>query len=271
MPYHILAFDSGIGGLGIVQSLLTQSKEIPLKFSIDYLADNLVFPYGEQKDDFLIERIIHLIGQAIQTIKPDLVIIACNTASTIALDILRQHYPSMPFVGCVPPLRWAARISKSKTIGLLATRATIKRPYLQSLKEKFASDCELIAYGSPILAQLAEDFFRYQTYNIHQIQQELNHLFQSPNSEEIDTICIGCTHYTFILDILRQHSSSTIKWLDPAPAVAKHTIDLLTAKNIPPSQSIKNNQFYCTAPIQQDQSLLQRIKPMGYNQILHFQ
>lgn len=270
MTYHILAFDSGIGGLGTVQNLQIQAKAIALPLSIDYLADNLVFPYGEQQDDFLVQRIVELIGQAIQKIKPDLIIIACNTASTIALDALRHHYPSTPFVGCVPPVRWAARISQSQTIGLLATRATIKRPYLQQLKEQFAANCELIAYGSPILAQLAEDFFRYQSCDISKIRKELSYLLDRPHANKIDTICLGCTHYSFILDILRQYSSPTIQWLDPAPAVAKHSLDLLTTANISDSYSVHDNYFYCTAPLKESQILLQRIMPMGYKQILLF-
>ncbi len=266
MPYHILAFDSGIGGLGIVQNLQKQLKATSLQVSIDYLADNLIFPYGEQEDNFLIERIIKLIGQAIQTIQPNLIIIACNTASTIALNALRKSYPNIQFVGCVPPVRWAARISRNKVIGLLATRATITRPYLQQLKKQYASDCELIAYGSPILAKLAEDYFRTEICDIHLIQQELNNMFNQPHTDKIDAMCIGCTHYSFILDILSKNSPPIIQWLDPAIAVAKHTIDLLNQGKIPEIEKLMNNRFYTTNPLTQDKALLKKLTLMNYNQ-----
>ncbi|MDI2090723.1 glutamate racemase [Commensalibacter oyaizuii] len=271
MPYHILAFDSGIGGLGIVQNLRQQLMVTSVKPSIDYLADNLIFPYGEQPDDYLIQRIVTLMGHAIEKLQPDLIIIACNTASTIALQALRQHYPKVPFVGCVPPIRWAARISQSKHIGLLATRATVKRPYLYELKQQFASDCELIAYGSPHLAKIAEAVFRQEPFEIAQIQQELDTLLQMPNAHKIDTVCLGCTHYTFVLDILRKLSPSHIEWLDPATAVAKHSIDLLLQNEVPiTSHEVRNNHFYCTALPKEDERLLKQITSLGYDKLCHF-
>lgn len=265
MPYHILAFDSGIGGLGVVQNLQQQLKDTSLQVSIDYLADTLVFPYGEQEDPFLVDRILTLMGQAIERLHPDLIIIACNTGSTIALAALRERYPSTVFVGCVPPIRWAARISQTKHIGLLATKATVKRSYLQGLKEQFAPDCKLIAYGSSELARLAENYFRYQRCNLEQVNHELNLLFQAPEADKIDTVCLGCTHYPFLLDIFKAHTPSYIEWLDPAIAVARHTIDILSKNEIKPSSVIRNNRFYSTAPLAEENTLLQRLKPMGYD------
>lgn len=271
MSYHILAFDSGIGGLGIVQSLLGQVQNTNLKLSIDYLADNLVFPYGEQEDHFLIQRIVSLIGEAIDKLEPDLVIIACNTASTIALQALREQYPNTVFVGCVPPIRWAARISKTKHIGLLATRATVQRPYLKSLKEQFAADCQLIGYGSPTLAKIAEQVFRQEAYNAEDIAHEVHTLLTMPEAEQIDTVCIGCTHYSFVLPHLQELSPRHIQWLDPADAVAKHALDLIAEKTITPHNNTpRNNRFYYTAIPNEDRALLKQTIPMGYTELLHF-
>lgn len=143
---RILAFDSGIGGLGIVRCL---RNEIP-DACIDYLADTAVFPYGEQPDDFLVTHIVALVGRAIERLQPDLVVIACNTASTLALDALRARY-RLPFVGCVPPIKWAADLTHSGTIGLLATRATVSRPYLRMLQARFALTAGLSPMGPAIL------------------------------------------------------------------------------------------------------------------------
>ncbi|CAI3936777.1 MULTISPECIES: glutamate racemase [Commensalibacter] len=272
MSYHILAFDSGIGGIGIVRSLFEQAQQTNLNLSIDYLADNLVFPYGEQEDNFLIQRIITLIGKAIDKLEPDLVIIACNTASTIALQALREHYPNTEFVGCVPPIRWAARISQTKHIGLLATRATVQRPYLKSLKEQFAADCQLIGYGSPILAKIAEQIFRQESYNPENIAQEIHALLSMPSAEQIDTVCLGCTHYTFVLPHLQELSPRHIQWLDPANAVAKHALDLIAAKTITPNNNTpRTNRFYYTALPNEDKALLEQITYMGYTKLRHFQ
>lgn len=271
MSYHILAFDSGIGGLGVVQSLLEQVQNTSFNLSIDYLADNLVFPYGEQEDNFLIQRIITLIGNAIDKLEPDLIIIACNTASTIALQALREQYPNIPFVGCVPPIRWAARISKTKHIGLLATRATVQRPYLKSLKEQFAADCQLIGYGSPTLAKIAEQVFRQEPYDSEDIAKEIHALLAMPTAEQIDTVCLGCTHYTFVLPHLQELSPRHIQWLDPAGAVAKHALDLITEKTITPNNNTRrNNRFYYTAIPSEDKALLKQIIPMRYTELLHF-
>lgn len=271
MSYHILAFDSGIGGLGIVQSLLEQVQNTNLKLSVDYLADNLIFPYGEQEDNFLIQRIVTLIGEAIDKLEPDLVIIACNTASTIALQALREHYPDTVFVGCVPPIRWAARISQTKHIGLLATRATVQRPYLKSLKEQFAADCQLIGYGSPTLAKIAEQVFRQESFHHEDIEQEIHALLAMPTAEQIDTICLGCTHYTFVLPYLQELSPRNIQWLDPADAVAKHALDLIIEKKITPQNNTpRNNRFYYTAILGEDKALLKQTTPMGYTELLHF-
>ncbi|MDI2112468.1 glutamate racemase [Commensalibacter nepenthis] len=271
MTYHILAFDSGIGGLGIVQSLQQQLQNSSLDLSIDYLEDNLIFPYGEQQDDFLIQRIIHLIGIAIDRLEPDLIIIACNTASTIALQALREHYPNTSFVGCVPPIRWAARISQTKHIGLLATRATVRRPYLKSLKEQFAADCQLIGYGSPTLAQIAERVFRQEPYNSEDIQKEINALLQMPLADQIDTICLGCTHYTFVLPHLQALSPRHIQWLDPANAVAKHALDLIVQNTILPNNNTpRENRFYSTALLSEDEALSKQILTIGYKDLLHF-
>ncbi|CAK7192120.1 Glutamate racemase [Commensalibacter sp. Nvir] len=271
MAYRILAFDSGIGGLSIIQNLYPLLENYALDASISFLADSLVFPYGEQEDAFLIERIIDLIDRAIRKLQPDIIIIACNTASTIALDQLRALYPTILFVGCVPPIKWAAQISQSKHIGLLATRATVSRSYLVHLKQHFASDCELIAYGSPILASIAEKIFQNQPYNSHVIKQELQNLLSLPYAEKIDVICLGCTHYTFILEQLRYFSPKPIQWLDPAHAVAKHTVDLLQTQCSPSSNKRKlDSVFYHTSASYKDKTFFEKIKRLGFNTITQF-
>ena len=215
---HLLAFDSGIGGLSIVAAL---RRRLP-SARITMLADNAFYPYGERPDDILIARIATLLGVAIDRIAPDAVVLACNTASTVALTMLRQRF-ELPFIGCVPPIKWAASLSRTRTIGLLATAATVRRPYLLDLSRRFAPDCRLIAHGARGLADLAEAAFRGLPVEGAAIDRELAILFAQDGGDAIDTVCIGCTHYSFLLDSLRQRSAAHITWLDPAEAVARRT------------------------------------------------
>lgn len=222
-PQHILAFDSGIGGLGIVRAI----RALCPTTSISYLADTAVFPYGEQDDTFLTDRIVSLLSEAIRRLRPQAVVVACNTASTLALDALRVACPDMPFIGCVPPIRWAARITKTHVIGLLATRATSTRPYLSKLQALYAPDCTLIAHAAPGLAACAEQVFRGSAVPDDVIRAEINGLFTRDCSAQLDTVGLGCTHYTFLLDQLRAVAPPGITWLDPADAVARHTATIL--------------------------------------------
>lgn len=220
---RILAFDSGIGGLGIVARI----RDLLPGITVDYLADTAVFPYGEQADGPLRQRIVRLLGQAIARLRPDVVVVACNTASTLALDSLRATY-DVPFVGCVPPIKWAADHTRTGTIGLLATRATVRRPYLQDLHARFAPRCTLLAHGARGLADMAERAFRGLPPDRTQLAIELDGLFGQPGGAAIDVVGIGCTHYTFLLDALRESGPAGVTWLDPAPAVARQAARVLT-------------------------------------------
>jgi glutamate racemase len=224
---HLLAFDSGIGGYGIVAALRARMPGA----AITMLADNAFYPYGEMPDPALIARIEDVIGRAIRRFEPDAVVIACNTASTVALAALRERF-DLPFIGCVPPIKWAASLSRTRTIGLLATAATVRRPYLRDLAARFAPDCRLLAHGARGLADLAEAAFRDQPIDPEAINRELATLFGQEGGSAIDTVCIGCTHYSFLLDALRSATPDGIVWLDPAEAVARRTEAVLAGLSL---------------------------------------
>ena len=212
-----LVFDSGIGGLGVVAQLRALAPERPLT----YLADNGFFPYGEKPDEVLLPHIVKLIGRAIEVFAPQALVVACNTASTIALPALRAAF-SLPIIGCVPPIKPAAAASASKTIGVLATAATVRRPYLNDLIARFAPDCTVLSLGTPSLAALAEQKFRGATVDVG---PAIAPLFAQAGGGEIDAIALGCTHYTFLL----QEFSALypgISWFDPALPVARQTLNI---------------------------------------------
>lgn len=274
---RILVFDSGIGGLGFVQALQHHLPRLPL----DYLADTEFFPYGEKEDALLTERILALITEANRLLSPILIVIACNTASTLALAPLREKLLT-PLVGCVPPIRWAARLSKTRHIGLLTTSATARRPYLHQLHQEFASDCQLLIHGGRALADLAEKSFYGREIPQNDIEREIHHLLSQQNGEKIDMIGLGCTHYSFLMPYFEKLDLPHITWLDPAPAVAQQAMKKLqeTPKwadhffredskqplsNSSLKAKISGNRFFTTAPFKEEcekESLVRLEKPL---------
>jgi len=233
---NLLVFDSGIGGLGVVAEI----RRLQPEAGIIYLADNAGFPYGEQPDEALLLRIVALLGRAIEVHQPAAVVIACNTASTIALATLRETFP-LPFIGCVPPIKPAAAASRTRHIGVLATAATIRRAYLQNLIDAHAADCTIHSLGTPSLAELAEQKFRGHAVDI---AAAIAPLFTQPGADQIDAIALGCTHYTFLLEDFRALHSQ-IAWFDPAPAVARQTLHVTA--NLP-GTATKNLALFTAAP-----------------------
>ena len=147
----ILFFNSGVGGL----SVLGPTRALLPNAPIVYAADSAGFPYGKRSEADLASRVPALLKRLVERFHPRLVVIACNTASTIALDQARAAL-DIPVVGTVPAIKPAAELSKTRVIGVLGTEATVRQPYVDDLAAKFAADCTLIRHGSPELVELAE-------------------------------------------------------------------------------------------------------------------
>lgn len=254
---NLLVFDSGIGGLGVAE----QIRRLQPGAGLSYVMDNGFYPYGEKPDAVLIERILHIIGAGIKAGRPDAAVIACNTASTIALAALRETF-SIPFIGCVPPIKPAAAASKTRHIGLLATPATIRRPYLTALIDKFAGGCAVHSLGTPLLADFAEQKFRGLAVDLPQLEAAIAPLFAQ--SAAIDAIALGCTHYTFLLpEFLRLHPH--LAWFDPAPAVARQ-VQKITS-DFPDAGNAGTETFLTTAALPDHDSLAPRLAAYGFREI----
>ncbi|GLR67695.1 glutamate racemase [Acidocella aquatica] len=236
---HLLVFDSGIGGLGVVREI----RRLQPHARISYLADIGFFPYGEKPDAVLLPHIVGLIGKAIEFLKPDAVVVACNTASTIALAALRAAY-ALPFIGCVPPIKPAAAASKTRVIGILATAATVRRAYLRELIEAFAPDCEIHSLGAPTLAELAERKFRGQAVDV---ASAVAPLFSQPGAERIDAVALGCTHYTFLHPEF-EALYPDVKWFDPALPVARRTLAVTEGFSTAPEPQAEVAWFTAALP-----------------------
>src|SRR3954467_15130827 len=147
----ILFFDSGVGGL----SVLEPTRKLLPTAPIVYAADSAGFPYGKRTEAEIASRVPALLGRLVERFHPRLAVIACNTASTIALEHVRYAL-DLPVVGTVPAIKPAAEISKTRVIGVLGTQATVRQPYVDDLAARFAADCILVRHGSPELVELAE-------------------------------------------------------------------------------------------------------------------
>lgn len=213
---RILVFDSGLGGLTVYREFLEKRPDA----SYLYVADNAVFPYGDLQDEELVIRLLALFDVLIEREQPDLCVIACNTASTIALAPLRDHF-EVPFVGTVPAIKTAGEKTKSGLFSLLATPGTVKRRYTSDLVEHFASHCHVTMVGAECLAELAEDFMRGKAIDSNQLVQILKPAFVEKRGARTDIIVLGCTHYPLLINEMRKVELWPVSYIDPAPAIAK--------------------------------------------------
>ncbi len=249
---NLLVFDSGIGGLGVVREI----RRLQPEAGITYLADNAYFPYGEKPDAALLAHIVALLGAAIEAFAPDAVVVACNTASTIALSALRAAY-AIPFIGCVPPVKPAAAASRTRQIGVLATAATVRRAYLADLVDKYAGDCTVHTLGTPTLAELAEQKFLGVAVDP---SAAVAPLFAQKGGEEIDAVALGCTHYTFLLpEFMALYPK--IAWFDPALPVARQT--LAVTASLPPTPRRVDGAYF-TGALADAQSMQTRLAGFGF-------
>jgi glutamate racemase len=224
-PPTILVFDSGLGGLTVLREIVRARPDAHYV----YVADDAYFPYGHHSEDQIIARVVPLIGELIAAHAPDLVVIACNTASTLVMSHLRERY-QVPFVGTVPAIKPACAESKTKRVSVLGTRGTVKREYTKALIRDFAQNCEVTLVGSADLASLAEAALNGGGVSEAQIAAELAPCFVGAGedpSNRTDTVVLACTHFPLLMDRLVKLAPWPVAWIDPAPAIARRVANLL--------------------------------------------
>jgi glutamate racemase len=225
VPPTILVFDSGLGGLTVLREIVRARPDAHYV----YVADDAFFPYGHHGEDQIIARVVPLIGELIAAHAPDLVVIACNTASTLVMSHLRAQY-QVPFVGTVPAIKPACASSKTKRVSVLGTRGTVQREYTRALIRDFAQGCEVKLVGSAELASLAEAALNGIEVSDGEIFAELAPCFVGDGASDVartDTIVLACTHYPLLMDRLVRLAPWPVDWIDPAPAIARRVADLL--------------------------------------------
>lgn len=239
--------DSGTGG---IPYMLELKKKFP-SASCVYVGDTAHFPYGQKSR----EEIISCASSAIKTIiekwNPKTLVIACNTMSVTALDDLRKIFPALPIVGTVPAIRLAAKVSRNRRIGLLATNATVSHPYCDSLIKNYASDCQIFKRGDPTLV----DFVEHKLFTSSKEDRAvaLKPALDYFSNNDCDTIILGCTHFTHIAKDIEEIAGSEVQVVDSRDGVANQAIKVEQeignscdgASHL--SDEIKDMSFYVTA------------------------
>jgi glutamate racemase len=218
----ILVFDSGLGGLTVFGPVAAARPDARFV----YVADDAAFPYGRLGPDALIARVLGVMERLVAAYTPDLVVIACNTASTLVLPHLRARF-AMPFVGTVPAIKPAAELSRSRMFTVLATPGTVARDYTHDLIRSYAGDCSVNLVGATRLASLAEAHLRGEPVSDADILAEIAPCFVTDGARRTDVVTLSCTHYPLLAERLAALSPWPVTWLDPAPAIARRVTALI--------------------------------------------
>ena len=221
----LLVFDSGIGGLSVLRPI----RELLPRAPIVYVADSAGYPYGTKRAGEIEARVPALLGRLSERFDPELIVIACNTASTIALDGVRAAL-DVPIVGTVPAIKPAAERSQSRVIGVLGTKATVRQPYVDRLASEFAADCTVIRHGSAELVDLAEAKLRGETADTAAYAEIMDGLLSQPDGERIDTVVLACTHFPLVEEELAAASPHPLAFVDGKEGIARRTAWLLRDK-----------------------------------------
>lgn len=224
MANTVLVFDSGVGALSLLPALRTSLPGA----RILYASDNAAYPYGTRNADAVIRRVTEVLAELHERFTPDLIVIGCNTASTVALPRLRCEF-AIPIIGVVPAIKPAAQRSRTHCIALLATPATVTRTYTLQLIQDFASHCEVLRLGSSELVDMAEHKLRGRPVTPATLEAILAPLKSEPQAPRIDTIVLGCTHFPLLRDELARAWQAPVEWIDSSEAIARRASGLMAA------------------------------------------
>ncbi|MCH2558216.1 MAG: glutamate racemase [Alcanivorax sp.] len=235
----VLIFDSGVGGLSVVRALRAQLPGVPLA----YVCDNAALPYGTKPDDWLVARIVAVCAAALAASGARALVVACNTASTLALEALRERL-AIPVVGTVPAIKPAAALSHSGVIGLLATSATVCRPYTDRLIADFAAGRTVVRVAADALVAQAERRVAGETLDRDALDRALAPLWAE---ERLDTVVLGCTHFPLLSEVLAERAPRPVQWVDSGAAIARRVAQVLDP--LPPVGINAGDPAWATGPV----------------------
>jgi glutamate racemase len=253
----ILLFDSGVGGLTVYDAQRRVLPDAP----VIYAADLAGLPYGTKTEAQIAARVAGLLGRMAERYQPRLACIACNTASTIALGMVRDVL-AIPVVGTVPAIKPAAALTRSGTIGLVGTEATIRQAYVDDLEAQFASDKRLLRIAAPGLVAAAEAKLRGQPVDPALIADVRARLAALPGGDAIDTLVLACTHFPLLSEELAAAFGPEVTQVDGAAGIARRIAQLLEGQ---PMTASGPNRFIITGPLSGAEGLEKALAARGFS------
>ena len=218
----ILFLDSGVGGLSVLRAVTAKLPDAP----IVYCADSAGYPYGTKGEAEVSARVAGLLGRLAERLDPALIVIACNTASTIALGYVRPVL-DVGVVGTVPAIKPAAEQSATRVIGVLGTDATVRQPYVADLSARFAGDCTVLKHGSAALVAAAEAKLRGEAVDPAVYRGALDGLLNQPGGDRMDMVVLACTHFSLVQAELAAASPRPLRFVHGADGIARRCAHLL--------------------------------------------
>ncbi len=254
---NIIVFDSGVGALSIVDAMM----EASISGNYNVMADTAFFPYGNKTDKELLQRTEQLLTEKVGELNPDIMIIACNTASTLVLPRLRQLF-TFPIVGVVPAIKPAVEQSQTKAIGVLATSATIKRDYTQQLIDDHAKGCKVYLHACDSLVYIAERQLTAGDVDIQEIKQLLDAFVKAHIN--MDTMVLACTHFP-LLKVQLQQLYPQINWVDSGQAIAKRVKFVLNNNRLVNNERENRHLFITTSNMADNNQLKRSLITRGFH------
>lgn len=252
----VLVFDSGVGGLSVYDEI----RRLLPNLHYLYAFDNVAFPYGEKSEEFIVGRVTEIVEAVTRHYPLALVVIACNSASTVTLPALRERF-EFPVVGVVPAIKPAARLTRNGIVGLLATRGTVKRAYTHELVSRFATECKTEMLGSAELVELAEAKLHGKPVPVEEVKRILQPWLRM--KEPPDTVVLGCTHFPLISEELQQVLPEGTRLIDSGAAIARRAVWLLENES-PQALSCDENIAYCMDITEQVVQLMPVLQRYGF-------
>ncbi|MCX2782470.1 glutamate racemase [Microbulbifer thermotolerans] len=243
LPPSALIFDSGVGAISIAREIRRLLPGLTLHFGID----NGFYPYGIKSEDELRPRIVDQAYRMMSRCRADILVVGCNTASTLALPQLREVLAE-PVVGVVPAIKPAAAATQTRTIALIATQGTVNRNYTRELIEQFANGNRVINVPAPELVHLAEAKLRGETVPAEALTPVLARIFHTAGGDKVDIAVLACTHFPLLREELDRFAPRRIQWLDSGEAIARRVRWWLEELNLKTGAQPEQSLLLTSAP-----------------------